>query len=429
MKVKSFFTTMAILVSAHLLLSETLSAQNFIKKITMEGGPSIVRTIDHSHWLTYCENSKDRKDFYIVQQNGVVIDNMQINDKAIHIFDFVILSDTVYFCGKKEIDSSSVAIVGYFSVAGAQFDTVKYESFTEAQSFNALDAFRLDGHIYAAVTATALSGLETMADIRHLSGNHWECNIVEPNFGNWTFDDVAVTARNIIYTSRTGENSKFKSRIWFIDRPAYSGSSIFVSPLTYNEFTLPFLTGRMLVTDAGGGWFFTAAPTSYGTVLMHRYAITYYLASIEFNGIGNFAVNDITYALWSNTADVLVTTDNGGTVDSRIYHIPGTAFERSVTAGIHLYPGYEIHSLDVAEETDNLFVASGRDFIHDEHHVFRYKLHNYNCAENEWTDLNIKECSLFSSMTEVLTKNTNHIIADKGYTVLPIQLTTMCGNQ
>lgn len=428
MKVKTFLTALSALVFAQLAMSGTLSAQNFIKKVTMEGGPSIIRTIDNTHWLTYCENSKGRKDFYIVPQNGTVIDNMQIKDQTIHVSDFVINADTVYFCGKKDTESSSVAIMGYFSVAGAQFDTVIYETFPEVLSFNAIDAFRLEGHIYAALTATTTSGLETMADIRHLSGNIWECNVVEPNFGNWTFDDVTVTGRYIIYTSRAGGDNKFKSRIWFVDRPVYYGSSIFLSSIPYNEFALPYLTGKMLVGKVGG-WFYTAAPTANGTVLLHQYALDVYTVSVEFNGIGNFAVNDITYALWPRTAEVLVVTDNGGTSDSRIYHIPQTAFDQKATAGIHLYPGYEIHSLDISSELDSLFVASGRDFAYTEHHAFRYKLNKYKCAEKEWTELDIKTYTFKENNIDILTRNKIHIIADKGQSVEPIELQTMCGNQ
>ena len=429
MKIKTLLATVVLLLSAQHIMCDTLAAQNFIKKITMEGGPSIVRTIDKSHWLTYCENRKGRKDFYIVPQSGTVVDNMQINDQTIHISDFVILSDTVYFCGKQDQGDSPVAVMGCFSIAGAQFGPVIYELFPEALSFNAIDVFRLEGHIYAVVTATALSGLETKADIRHLSGNYWECNIVEPNFGAWTFDDVAVTARQIIYTSRAGKDNKNKSRIWFIDRPAIYGTSVFLSPIPYNEFSLPYLAGKMLVSDAGGGWFFTVAPTLSGTVLMHRYAMSSYLASVEFNGIGNFTVNDITYAFWPNIAEVLVATDMGGTADSRIYHIPGTAFERSTTADIHLYSGYEIHSLDVADELDSLFVASGRDFIYDEHHVFRHKLNNYKCAENEWTILDMKDYSIKDEEIDILTRNKIHKMIYTGHNVMTIELTTMCGNQ
>ena len=105
MKVKTFLTALPALVFAQLAMSGTLSAQNFIKKVAMEGGPSIIRTIDNTHWLTYCENSKGRKDFYIVPQSGTVIDNMQIKDQTIHVTDFVINADTVYFCGKKDTDT------------------------------------------------------------------------------------------------------------------------------------------------------------------------------------------------------------------------------------------------------------------------------------------------------------------------------------
>ena len=105
----------------------------------------------------------------------------------------------------------------------------------------------------------------------------------------------------------------------------------------------------------------------------------------------------------------------------------------SISAGkrirIHLYPGYEIHSLDISSELDSLFVASGRDFAYTEHHAFRYKLNKYKCAENEWTELDIKTYTFEKNNIDILTRNKIHKIADKGQSVEPIELQTMCGNQ
>lgn len=423
--IQALFIPIALLV-----VSGTCKAQNFTKEINSlyDHGTSIIRTINNANWLVYSDNDKGHL-FYWIPMSGTNIDYLYLFDQNISIHDFEIFSDTVYFCGVKTEGEERCGVMGHFPIEGFPGGPVKYDLFPEVQSFDAMDVFSVGGHMHVVMTATVTDdGGGTMSDVRHISGDSWEHNLVVSPY-KWYFDDVAVTTQHIVFTSRSTYMQKSNSRLWIIDRPLFFGSSIFMSTIYVNEFDNTLVCDKFLVTQSMGAWFVTAEEVRNNKIRMHQYSLSNYHSSVLFNGVPEMTLKALDYADYPNFADVLTTSRNDEVVDSRIYHVPAIAFEQGTTSEIHLYKNEDINSLNVASQFDSTFVASGLNTIDPYLRVFRYKYDKYTCSNREFFEIETNSYEYKVPEPEIFVQNYPHDIKLKSHSSDNVNIVTLCGAQ
>lgn len=372
----------SLLAAIASLCISTIYAQNFTKEVLLPDNSSIIRTVKKNQWLTYSIGEKG-KAFYLVPETGTALPYLSLDDMEIEVLDFKVFSDTVFFCGKMTRENTSDAIVGHFPIAGFPDVIVKYDTFPEVRYFDQMDVFK-DGN-KARIVATAYWGYfkGTMADIIHLSGDNWECRIVDPSGFSWWFGDVTVTSEHVVFTSNSVKSymNKWLTRIWIFNKPVAPAGSIFLSSVDLREFVDSLSSGKMLVTKTIGDWFVTANPTPEGKLLMHEFGGTGYYGSTLYNGVPNFTLKDLVHIPLPNCTDVLTYSWNASATGSYIYHIPESAFDEDGPANIHYYENENINSLCLSSMPDSLFVASGHNDFSQSLRIFRYKYNNYTCAK------------------------------------------------
>ena len=407
------------------VMCNSVAAQNFTKEIQAlsDSGSSIIRTIDRTHWLVYSENAKGHL-FYLISVNDTVLSYMYFDDRTIKVTDFEIYSDTVYFCGSHKNNGVQCGIAGHFPIVGFPACTVKYDSFQEVLSFGALEAFSVEDHMHVVMTATAPTGYSTMTDLRHLSGDNWECDVVD-SLGGWMFDDVAVSTTHILFTSRILPPSKVLSYVWKIDMPGYFGTVIFNSTINVDMFHGEPVCDTFLVTEAMGG-FVMAKALSNGKIRMHQYAASTYSASLDFSGEPDFSLKALDYADVANCADVLVSTRNESGVDSRIYHVPAMAFVQNWTSWIYYYKNEDISLLCLSSDWDSTFVASGMDNASSCMRVYRYKYDNYRCTKQSGFEIEGVYPDVTYKDLGVSIKAYQHNIAEKTHNTGVVNIATIC---
>lgn len=209
-------------------------------------------------------------------------------------------------------------------------------------------------------------------------------------------------------------------------KPVAPAGSIFMSTVYVNDFDESLSTGKMLVADVGTGWFVTANATPTGKILMHRYGITVYSSSTVFYAEPTFALRDLVFDLWPNSADVLTYSWNATSTGSYIYHIPESAWDVNGMANVHYYEGENINSLDVCRRTENMFIASGHNDYFQSLRAYRYKLNNYSCAEKKVYETVKNICDFEDPNIDIKVINYPHTFHNIDSVPETIKIITIC---
>ncbi len=364
-----------------LIISGIVQSQNFIKEMGTTDDFSIIRNVSDKSWLTYSE-TEGRNYFIMVTETGISMNMINMTTTEIHVSDFEIYHDTVFFCGSKKVNNIvSYAAMGYFPLSGFPNVTVKYNYFPELYSLEKMDVYSTGWQTHVAMTAFKSLFESTIVDIRHTSGDSWLCNVVV-GLEYWDiFDDVLATSRHVVFSSRRLQGvNHWVGAIWNVARPTLPGVPIFMSSISRYGFNNIYLKKPVLLADIGNDWFVTAAVTEYDSIIMHRFGNAEYGSSAKFKGVPDFDLMDLNYVILPNSADVLTNTYTQTGIDSRIYHISESAFDENGTANIHYYPGESINSIDLSAIIDGIFVASGHGGLSQYLRIYRYQYNKYKCA-------------------------------------------------
>lgn len=372
-----------------LALCGSVNCQVFTKEIQIMGDSSVIRRITTDKWMVY-SNYKGTTRFYAVSASGATANYLQISVKDTHIYDFQIIKDTVFFCGYVNVNGTTQALLGYFPLAGFPNVTVKCKTFDYLKSFRKMAVFTAGEQIHVVMTSTkSINNAGTMVDARRVAGNSWEVNTVDNMLVTETFDDVIVTSKHIIFSSRyfrlipqDAPGYDF-TRIWFIDRPVYAGTSIFSTSIFTRSIQSPSPTDAVLLENIGNDCFISVNPIAGNYLLASRFGGTYYDASAQFHADGTTQLKDLENNQLYDTHEVLVNTQTSTRRGSYIYHLKESMFDQGGAYYRHYYDNDFIHSLCWDNTPDYLFAASGMNLGNLQQRFYRYCVTNWGCAQRE----------------------------------------------
>lgn len=342
---------------------------------------SIIRKVDDTTWLSYSRGKYSY--FYLTTTNSTTALCLEFSgmDTSVIVKDFEIFHDSVFFCGKRKLNSGDSAVFGYFPIAGFPTCTVKYYVSGDLASFNNLAIYSMSEHTRVALTASYADGFGTMAEIRNIALGVWECTFVNRNGYDEFFDDVTETSGYVVFSSRYAPSTKYHyTRIWPIQKPAGGSGSLFISPINVKELYKPTLGPVLCQNLELSDLYITVNKTINDTVFLTQFAGLTYYATTYFKSTIPFTLKDIKPNSSSTFYDLLVTTPTTYAVDSYIYHVREDVFYFDSTIDAHYYYNEDINSLCKLSELGESFIASGHNALSFNFRIYKYFKNSWTCA-------------------------------------------------
>lgn len=340
---------------------------------------SVIRKVNDTTRLVYSEG-KDNC-FYLTKTTTTLVPYLFFHsDSNVHVNDFAITNDTVFFCGTRKFNGIDYAAFGYFTLVGFPVCTVRLDTLGYLKSFNKLVVYSIEGCRRIAMTATHHSGEGTMAEVRRLGGDTWEYNVVQREGFKELFDDVTETTEHVIFTSRFLPSYKYyETRIWYLNKPAYCSSSLFLAQVNVLELKKPTL-GAVLCHNESDV-LITANKTLHDSIFLSQLMGLSYYSSAAFRGIPPFTFKDLEVHMSTTHSDLLVTTQTATSVDSYIYHVREDLFYYPGTMSTHYFADENINSINrLSYDFSAPFIASGHYSITNTLRIYGYKKNYWNCS-------------------------------------------------
>ncbi len=349
-----------------------INGEEYIRNISsIAGSNTIIRDVDATRFLV-CGGKASGDCSFTLVTNGAP-SHYEMTIMADSVLDFEVYNGSdVYFCGRINNGNGIYAMLGHFSLSGFPNSTVEYVSLPWLYRLKKMDIgwFANKMHVVAIGDAIAGNGVLVDAIIETTS---WDINYAFIDTVNdCRFSDVAITDSFVVATS-TYKGSLFRSsRIWYVQKPASSGSPIQFNTCKYLNINEK-ATEPLLIEKCEGNVFVTATKDpmvlhfpSYSTPPSHFFYVkafsTYQLLHSVRWDLDNFIypkLKDICYDPINRILDCLIYTGNNSSQHNVIYHLDQTLSQSPGTSHGHSYDNIIINSLDRKASQSKHFIAVG----------------------------------------------------------------------
>ena len=376
--------TVLLFALALLSFNVAQSQENIVELPFYDDGTSIVRYVDNDHWLVYSYSKRNM--FYMMSPGATNVPFLIIQSADIHILDFEVFNNTVYFCGYATlVNGNTGGVMGYFDVNQFPNVNIMYNISNEFSSFKRLDVFDDGDKKHVVMTSDKTLPRGTMTDAIWdgvYTWTYYSANIGDTNI----FYDVAVTDKNVVFSSRKDVLTGSFPQLWYTRKPYYPGNTIFVSPsttyrITFTDKTTSFIHMDHLYSNKYAVYYCITGS------LIHNFAKIngiYPFQSLKFAN-RNISVQEIKYCPADSVLDVLANNPSLAPVRSYMYHLYTNSFLFGGNANYHIFNSNIINSIDYFRPSSSLtFVASGFENGSNDLHVLRYTLGSWGvCSSND----------------------------------------------
>ena len=386
MKTKKQYRLIVLLTL--LLLSPMAQGQEFIKTIYL--GPSysvIVRDIEGDKWLVYDQYANGNtmeNGFVKVYENSSSAELLILPSSINLIYDFEIFENEVYFCGE---NNNGEAVMGNLPLLNFPWTSVKIWTVPTMKVFYKLDVGKIDETLHVLMTGQAVLGSSHIVDAIPQTSTQW-LFATSLASNNWSFDDVAITTANVVFSGRTflGDSCSLA----FFQNPGIN--SHIMQPGYFNYVNITRYSEIKLKATSPDHYAFMMN-TSAGPLVGEGYGFSPVWQALLGNPVSYSSCRgmDIAYNPLSNRVDLLANGILGLT--SCVFH----PFSFSAPIIPTVYSGHDIantwaYSLDGIGNATGRFIAAG---IEDSQSkclkLFRYKYNEWHDCLNE-LEREVREC-------------------------------------
>ena len=378
-----------LLAAMTLLLPTGLKAQ--LKTIEVQNHDdysSVVRRINDTAWLV-CNNSNGSVFFSRVNETQPMAPQLELAyieySDSMHVNDFVIFRDTVYFCGQSWDDQGSVAIWGYFPLSTFPYVNVMYRA-AYADNFRKIKVFSVDTttadlHVVMIGSTKESFPKGVIYDEVRESSNVFDQYVssVFDTVPLLHFDDLEVTDLHIAVASNADNGS-----VLFLKKPTLLWTSIF-SGAAVNQTLTCFSTAHRLEYCNNDNLVVAYKLLGFGivNVLLFNQVTPQHLISID--RTENFQIVDMEYNETKGDLDLLTRIGDFLSIhidSSIILHLNSSLLYNGGPIFCHKYISENLNSLAWLPTSGNMFVASGHDVVQHHLRLYKYPYDNWGkCAE------------------------------------------------
>ena len=395
------FSLIPRMLTVALFVIFTFSAhgQELIREAPSEAhGMSIIRhgRMDSTWIYEYAFGEIDRSSFVLATggstyANAIFFDSLFVND-------FEIFEGKVYLCGYMLDETMNrVAMFGYFLINQFPNCNINYCLVDDCTEFKKIDVYKtvqmqFMEETHLVMTGTSRAGhTDVLVDITKSITPPIYGNIYESNNENESIDDVAVTDKYVVVSTRNKENGIPLIYYWQFDRPQLLGQDIFSVSMKRIRVSSPISESPVSLEH-------TEDDNDAAVYKNSGYQqIEMTLLEAPYTIHGGFTIfgdqfnectipTDIKYSKNTNVYDILAhkethLVDYVIFPEMRIYHVTSDELGNiSLLGNGTRYPYNEIFSID--HVGGGYFVASGRGFESTALRMFEYKYNKWDeCPE------------------------------------------------
>lgn len=387
----------------------SVTGQEYIRNLTLLNGEnSVIREVDDEHVLV-ASNDTNVICFTMYIEGAPTAVSMKFRPRNIfsnRVADFEIFNDTVYFAGVNtyltiEEDDSIFyenGFMGFFPLAGFPYSQVEYIPICNGP-LNKLD-------VYAETTAPfATHVIMTQSQTSYNSGMLFDATMISPTYWNVYssslnlekyVDDVAVTDKKVIVTSRNKDGILWSYKVWVFRIP--TGTEYCAMNNCEGNFTYRLYhdVSPVLIEHCTADGYAIATTVNNNKLIVRGYNDFLELGGDSIYYKACYSPDDLKFNRHNVSLDVLcnyyfyteLNPEPRGPQSSEIlkFTVPNLYTFNSVEC--RTFDGHIIKSLDYRKNTPDVFVGSGISFYDQLLKVYKYTDPNY----WECSDMSFLEC-------------------------------------
>ena len=358
-----------------------------------------------------CYKSGDCSYFTLV--SGGVTSTYKITLSRFTINDFEVNNDTmVYFCGERIGNLGAVPVMGYFSITPFPYSTVYYIDMPWLSNLKKLEVDDIAGNTHVVMVGQNTTGYSTLVDAIDQS-SIWSINYSVNSTKNEIFYDVAITENYVYFTSIKTTIVTGKGKIWTIQKPIFSNTSIFSSSVeecrpVFDNILAPFLIegcrDDFAVAAAQPGSFMIDNKSHILLIPHCKTTLLPEIIDITADSVSKCKLIDLKFYPTGITTDLLVQSKNiNGTLSSIIYRVTNTIYFNYLISG-HKFDGITLTSLDCKKDQYYHYVAAGFTNTGSNIQLTKYRTTSYPmaCTGRAYDSVFVKDTVIRGKKTTLL---------------------------
>ena len=193
---------------------------------------SIIRETAKDTVLIYYRKPESST-FMLVANGNVNVQTIKIN--PIFVNDFEVYNNVVFYCGYVLEGNEKKAILGHFNLKLFPNSSITYYKIYDCQELKKLDVYHtVEFQDYGEIRMVSIgtsSGVrsDVLVDLTTNTLFPMNCDMHFSYSENENFDDVAVTDKYVVVSSRNKEQENLVVDFWYYKKPHYVGQDIFNS--------------------------------------------------------------------------------------------------------------------------------------------------------------------------------------------------------
>lgn len=379
---QSWFANVVLLLVL-LITAFPAQGQDYIKEVSgISCDTSIVREYTDSKRVIYNAHYGGNQ-FIMVSENGTTAYVVELKDE-ITVFDFKIVNDTLYFCGRA-YTGSLVGVFGFIPLIPFPTTVVSCYYLSEFSRLGKMEYLKsmYDASRHFVMTGTTRGGKDCVVDAKRFPGGwtffYSQCSAPAHRL----FEDVAVTKNQVVVAARGMIDST--AYLYYFSHPA-AGGNIFTAAVSY--CTLPdTLKSRIQLEACHDNYFVATFQSKYNaskwlnvlTMDGFTFIREVFIPVSTTSGINWHHAVDIKYNPDYNEVDLLSNEKFSSYYNSVIYHVSN----KGSVSGRRYY-GQHICSLDYLSLDPSHFIGTGSG-TNGELWFYKYNPHLWAfCSEYEF---------------------------------------------
>ena len=306
------------------------------------------------------------------------------------IFDFEIFDNVVYFCGVKNNTTGGYGVLGYFSLTGFPYTTVKYLNVPLFRRLKRIEVGNMAGSTHMVAVGDGIQDYAVLVDAVD-NGGTWTMNFLNSEDNDYKFVDLAITESYVVVISYVFENITYSARAINFAKPTIPGGTL--SPISVQWVEVcsqasPYMRieacekDTYVVVVANG---VNLIGTSGFTIAAYNY-VGHISTNFLSEPYDRVYLNDIVYDKTSKMFELLFYFKTDSSKFSVIYNLIPAMESGNVTASGHLYNDVDITSLDLSGNNLYHVIATGihtTSLNYIAHFLYHYALWD-NCMEQHY---------------------------------------------
>lgn len=383
---KKICIILAFAIAQFLTVIPTAIGQEYIRGTVEKSfcDTSIIRERTSDSVFVYYSDSRNSL-FMLVTPTSIYVPTVSLG--SYYVNDFDIFGNRIYFCGYLLDNGQKKAMFGSFLLTSFPYCSFSCCILDTCTELRKLDVYRVgidpDFDVHLAMTGTTGTRSDVIVD-RVVSSNfpymYPPCNVYFSNNETESFDDVAVTDKYIVVSSRKMEQGSPIVDFWQFSKPTTTGVSYLYMPVHHFRFYSPTVETPVFLEHVNADNYVAVyKEIGFSRIVMLQLSAPNTVSNcVEILGDTSQTVfpMEIKYEKNSMVYDILSCNDYDHNPRSQppvmqIYHITPPVINNTALFGEGTrYPDYFLWSIDRAKWS-GWFLASGALDRHPM--VFRYK--------------------------------------------------------